>query len=105
MLVLRNCIAFELAGCAFPAGWRHAVFIGLLSMLGIGLLTPAVCGLSALAVLVEIGYSEEIWNANVALVVLSTISMAFVGPGAFSVDARLFGRRIVVSASSTDAVE
>jgi hypothetical protein len=102
LLILRNCIAVALAGCAFPVGWQHSMFLILLSMLCIGLLTPAICGVSALAVLFELGYSREIPNAQVALVVLSTVSLAFLGPGAFSVDARLFARRILVSTSSTD---
>lgn len=105
LFILRNCVAFELAGCAFPAGWQHTVFVAVLSMLSIGLLTPAVCGASALAVVVEFAYSREVPNANVALVVLSTWSLAVLGPGAFSVDARLFTRRIIVSTSSADGIE
>jgi hypothetical protein len=99
LLVLRNCIAFELAGCAFPAGGQHVLFIILLSMLGIGFLTPAVCGIAALAVAVELAKSIVILKVNVALIVLSTLAIAFLGPGAFSVDARLFARRVVVSTS------
>lgn len=104
LFVLRNCIAFQLAGCAFPVGWQHAVFIVLLGMLGIGLLTPVICGLAAVAVLVDLAYSREILNVSVAVVVLSTLSLGSLGPGAFSVDARLFARRIVVSTSSTDVI-
>jgi uncharacterized membrane protein YphA (DoxX/SURF4 family) len=103
LLVLRSCIAFELAGCAFPAGWKHAMFIILLSLLVVGLLTPAICGFTSFAVFIYIALSKEMPNANVTLVVLSALSLAFLGPGAFSVDARLFARRIVVSTSSTDA--
>ena len=104
LFVLRNCIAFELIGSAFRSGWQHAAFLFLLSMLCIGFLTPAICGLAALAVLVSLVDSREMLNANVALIVLSTLSLAFLGPGAFSVDARLFARRVVVSTSSNDSV-
>ena len=105
LLVLRNCLAFQLAGCAFPHGWQHALFIILLSALGLGFLTPAICGLAALAVFVGIAHSGEMPNANVALVVCSTVSLAFLGPGAFSVDARIFARRVVVSTSSNHAIK
>jgi hypothetical protein len=100
LFVLRNCIAVALAGCAFPAGWQHAVFVISLSMLCIGLLTPAVCVLAALAVLFELVRGRVIPNANVAVIVLSTLSLAVLGPGAYSIDARLFGRRVLLSTSS-----
>jgi hypothetical protein len=105
LLVLRNCIAFQLAGSVFPVGWHHVLFVVLLSMLCIGLLTPAICGLAVLAIAIQFVDSRDIRNANLALVVLSTLSLAFLGPGAFSVDARIFARRIVVSTSSTDVIE
>jgi uncharacterized membrane protein YphA (DoxX/SURF4 family) len=72
----------------------------LLSMLCLGFLTPAICGLAAAAVLFELPYSSVVSSSNVVLVVLSTLSLAFLGPGAFSVDARLFARRVVVSTSA-----
>jgi hypothetical protein len=103
LLVLRNCIAVALAGCAFATGWQHLVFVALLSMMCIGLLTPAVCGVSALAALAQLVYLGIAPNANVILIVLSTLSLAFLGPGAFSIDGRLFGRRMLVSTSSRDA--
>lgn len=103
LFVLRNCIAVALAGSAFPTGWQHSTFLVLLGMLCVGLLTPAVCVLAALAVLFELARSRGIPNATVSVVVLSTLSLAVLGPGAFSVDARLFGRRMLVSTSSSDS--
>ncbi len=102
LLVLRNCIAFQLAGCAFRAGWPHALFILSLSLLSIGFLTPAICGISAVAVLLDIVSSGEILKTTDALIALSSLSLCFLGPGAYSVDAIFFARRIVVSTSSTD---
>lgn len=99
LLVLRNCIAVALMGCAFPAGWQHSVFLILLSMLCIGLLTPAICVIGASAVLFELAYGRAVPNANIVVVVLSTMSLAVLGPGTFSVDAKLFGRRRLVSTS------
>ena len=104
LLVLRNCLAIALAGIVFPAGWQHIGFVALLSLLCIGFLTPAVCVIAAIFVLSNLLTLHVIQSAEPAIIVLSTLSLAVLGPGAFSVDGRLFGRRVVVSsaASSTD---
>ena len=99
LLVLRNCIAVALSGSAFPAGWQHGAFLALLSLLCIGLLTPAACLLSAVAVLLDQASTRDLQTANLIVIVLATVSFAFLGPGAFSVDARLFGRRLLMSTS------
>ena len=102
LFLLRNCIAVELSNCAFRAGWQHTVFLVLLSLLCIGFLTPAVCALAVVGVLFDLIWSREMPTAHAALVVLSTSALSFIGPGAFSVDARLFARRILVSSSPSD---
>jgi len=103
LFILRNCIAFVLAGCAFPVGWQHFVFVSLLGMLCIGLLTPAVCGLAVVGVLVQLAQSSKTPNATIIVIVLSSLSAAVLGPGAFSFDARLFGRRRLVSTSPSES--
>ena len=103
LLILRNCIAFSLAGCAFSVGGQHFLFLSLLSLLCIGLLTPAVCGIAVLAVLVEFASLKQIPNSSVVVILLSTFALAFLGPGAISVDSKLFGRRILVSTSSANS--
>ena len=102
LLVLRNCIALALYGMAFPTGWQHMIFLMLLAMLCVGLLTPAACVLAAATVLLDQQHLRDMHNANLAVVVLSALSLAILGPGAVSVDARLFGRRILVSTSADD---
>ena len=100
LLILRVCISIALAGLAFPTGWQHVAFLGLLGLLCAGLLTPIVCGVGAIAVLMDL---PEIRSGNVmalAIVVLSTLAYAFLGPGAYSVDAKLFGRRVLISTDS-----
>lgn len=99
LLVLRNCIAFSLTSYGFPTGWPHVLFLAVLSMLSLGLLTPAGCALAAMAVLAQAAYIGKLCDPNVIVIVLSTLSLAFLGPGAFSIDARLFGRRMLVSTS------
>jgi hypothetical protein len=95
--VLRVCIATALAGIAFPTGWKHLAFLALLSLLCLGLMTPAVCALAVIAVLLDLTHVSGINVVEVGIVLLSTSSYAFLGPGAYSIDARFFGRRVIVS--------
>ena len=100
LLILRNCIAAALAGIGFSTGWQHIAFMVLLGMLVIGMFTPVICGIASAVVLVNLLYSPHFDTRNIAVVVLSTLSLACLGPGAFSLDARLFGRRVLISTSS-----
>ncbi len=97
LLVLRCCLATALAGIALPGGAPHLAFLVLLSLLCLGLLTPVVCALAVIAVLLELPYLRGVGAADVGIVLLSTLAYAFLGPGAYSIDARLFGRRVIVS--------
>lgn len=102
LLVLRNCIAFALAGSAFPSGWQHAAYLLLLSMLCFGLFTPVVCGIAIAAILFNLAHSPA---ANIVVLALSTLSLALLGPGAFSIDGRMFGRRILISTASSNPAD
>jgi hypothetical protein len=102
LLVLRNCIAFALGGSAFPSGWQHAAYLLLLSMLCFGLFTPVVCGIAIAAILFNLAHSPAVSSANIVVLALSTLSLALLGPGAFSIDARMFGRRILISSASSN---
>jgi hypothetical protein len=97
LLILRCCIAVAMAGIAFPAGWEHTAFLVLLSLLCFGLLTPIVCITATLLALLDLPHLLAENVAQVIIVLLCTSSFAFLGPGAFSIDARLFARRIVLS--------
>jgi uncharacterized membrane protein YphA (DoxX/SURF4 family) len=82
--------------------------IGLLAILGgasilLGFLTPVVASLVGLVV-IGIGCSwfppvaRNLFDAALPTVLLVTIAAAvvFLGPGALSIDARLFGRRQII---------
>jgi hypothetical protein len=101
LLVLRNCIAIALAGSAFPVGWEHAAFLILLSMLCFGLFTPVICGIAVVAILFDLVHSPVVSSANIVILALSTLSLALLGPGAFSIDAKIFGRRVLISNASS----
>lgn len=92
MLLLRALVAASLVEQATVfSGWLiKALVLAGATLLLLGFLTPVVAvvtGLIALAV----AFSNF---DHVELVVLSGV-IALLGPGAFSIDARLFGRREV----------
>lgn len=97
LLVIRCCIAAALAGIAFPDGWRHVAFMVLLGMLCLGVFTPLVCPAATLAALLDLPHLLTENMIEVTIVLLCAFSFTFLGPGAFSIDARLFARRIVLS--------
>ena len=98
-------MAVALAGSAFSSGWQHTTFLILLGLLCVGLFTPVICGLAAAAVLLNLVYRADAHTAKTVVVALATLSLGILGPGAFSADARLFGRRIVISTSKSNLSE
>jgi hypothetical protein len=76
-----------------PAHW---IFLGLVALsLSIGFLVPilsVICGVFEVAALVGgAGHAPFIF-----LSVVNAAALALLGPGAYSLDARLFGRRVLV---------
>jgi hypothetical protein len=63
--------------------------------------TPIICGVAAVAVLIDLPAIRGGIGVSTVIVVLSTLAYAFLGPGAYSLDARLFGRRVLMSTDST----
>ena len=75
--------------------WIRATCSVLAFGLCVGVLTPYVC---ALCCVMELGsFSWLSWTeiAHQSFLVLVTASLAGLGPGAYSVDAKLFGRRVI----------
>ena len=93
---MRNCIldasvsipTWEIAGVAILAG---AFFVGVF--------TPVSCGLSALLQIFVVLRAHEA-NPLLAFSFCITAALFLLGPGAFSVDSRLFGRRLIVPSDS-----
>jgi len=102
LLILRFCAGGSLLMCAldhgqFPsAGWTTLGIGVILLLIGVGILTPIACTVSAvIEAFYELSsYGINQWQAIFALLV--TIALGMLGPGAFSIDARLFGRRLIV---------
>jgi hypothetical protein len=65
--------------------------------LAIGLLTPYLSFIVCLYALGNLlGAADRLYEMIFASVTLTSVALALLGPGAYSVDARLFGRRLVV---------
>ena len=93
-VALSLCLAMQSAYAGFPA---FAWLLGTLCFsLIIGLATPvlaACCALAGTYVLIRCGDSG--WPCA-GVSIAAAIALALLGPGAYSVDARLFGRKSVV---------
>jgi uncharacterized membrane protein YphA (DoxX/SURF4 family) len=97
---------FSVAGIFLYEFWTHfaprvsqwaslIVFVVALCV-GIGIFTPLLAVLICLA---DIYYLTQAGSGDAAIhiaAILNAVALAFLGPGAYSVDARLYGRRVVV---------
>lgn len=93
LLLLRFQIALQLIGGADSMNaslampdWMFIVLCLLSVCVGLGLLTPIVALIGAIGGVLLFGP---------LLAQLSLLALALLGPGAYAVDARLFGRRLV----------
>jgi len=99
LLLLRGSVAIAFVVASFrqePPGWLQATAIILAIGLLAGYLTPIV---AVAAVFVHafvwfgLGLDATTWAVVASL---DAVALALVGPGAYSIDAYLFGRRVVV---------
>ena len=106
LLLLRLSVAGSLTatllGSADPPAWMLFLAIVTSIGLGAGFLTRLLAGLSILAMANVV--TESVAPALVILNLADAIALAMIGPGAFSLDARLFGRRTVVVPASRDTI-
>jgi hypothetical protein len=105
LLVLRLSLAGSLIvtlGSVDPQPWL--LFLAIMTSIGLGagFLTRLMAGISILAMASVIPESGA--PALVILNLADAVALALIGPGAFSVDARLFGRRTVVLPASRDTI-
>jgi hypothetical protein len=99
LVLLRISVAAPmiLDACATPEempGWALGALVLLSATLSVGFLTP-MAALLALTVRVvgPAGWGDEVATC---MAILSALALALLGPGAYSIDAYRFGRRVVV---------
>jgi hypothetical protein len=105
LILLRVSVAATIFTEALPQGdtgtriWASAA-LGLLGLaVCLGLFTPVVsiaCCLVEVAMLLD---GKNLVSTPLFSSILIAASLGLLGPGAYSLDARMFGRRLVVSSS------
>ncbi len=102
LLILRLCAAGMLMHSAAPNEeiiiplWELAGTAVVALLLCIGLLTPLSCGLSG-CIQIALGFDpshRDLLDSLFSLLVI--LALFLLGPGGFSVDSRLFGRRLII---------
>ena len=96
LLLLRLSVAatlvLDVAGHAAPLEFWGALL--LVALLCIGFATPVA---SVLACVFQVAvFAMGPANGRVLVPALDAVALALLGPGAWSVDARMFGRRVIV---------
>jgi hypothetical protein len=105
LLLLRISAAAVLARCATDPAlsmqpWERAGLITLVGGFCLGAFTPIGCSISALIQALILVLTREPDPFQFAVSFCITASLFLLGPGAFSVDSRLFGRRLIVYTNS-----
>jgi len=105
LLLLRVAVAAMLASNILRADrpMNHlwvATGMGLLQLtLCLGLFTPLMCiTCCIIEITTLIGLKDTVFIPLLALI-LVTAALGMLGPGAYSLDARMFGRKLVISSS------
>jgi hypothetical protein len=105
LLLLRIGVGVLLLLKAFPDGdvtdpwWAVMGLVILAGALCIGIYTPVTCAISVLVQAAGFSSTRGESVGQLVCLVFISISIGLLGPGAFSVDALLFGRRLVPPAN------
>ena len=105
LLILRLCAAAMLVHNALTAdpmlpGWGTITLLVLVVALCIGFFTPAACIAAVLSEIVLLFWAARGDRFEVVSSVAVTGALLLLGPGAFSVDGRVFGRRRIFWSNS-----
>jgi len=77
----------------FPGSFTLLIFSA--SALCLGFVTPYVSAISCLMQLAAVGRPGNQLAVSIIISVANTAALGMLGPGAYSLDAKIFGRRVV----------
>lgn len=96
LLIMRLSLIAALFLHAPQAFWSRAIFLSIAVALGLGALTSTACLLFC-AAQVWLGIVAVRFDPTVPILSIPmAIALILLGPGAYSIDARIFGRRVIV---------
>jgi hypothetical protein len=108
LLLLRLAVAGSLLAItlsfASTTDWRQAIALFVAVALCVGVLARAFAVLSIVAAIYALAIGADS-SALALLHIVFAAALALTGPGAFSADARLFGRRRVILSGARDTSE
>jgi putative oxidoreductase len=103
LLILRFASGLSVAAAAHLAGdlagtaglLAHSAIGGVAVMIWIGLWTPLAAVAAAATQIIIIIFGHQ-FNSSLVVFAAMALSLAMLGPGAWSLDARLFGRKRII---------
>jgi uncharacterized membrane protein YphA (DoxX/SURF4 family) len=96
-MLVRNCVLD--ASVSIPT-WETAGVVILAGAFCIGVFTPVSCCISAALQTFVLLHIHEPNPFDFAFSFCVTVTLFLLGPGAFSLDSRLFGRRLIIRSGS-----
>jgi len=107
LLLLRLSVASAVLAAVYargqdPAGWLLVAAWLLALLLVVGLVTPLIAIIAVVAQLASVPALTGSLAIFIGTSVLNALALALLGPGAYSIDASRFGRRVVKLPSIDD---
>jgi hypothetical protein len=96
-MLFRNC--FLDATVSIPI-WEITAIAILAAAFLLGALTPVSCGISAVLQIFVLLRAHDPNALHFVFSICVTAALFLLGPGAYSLDSRLFGRRLIVRSDS-----
>ena len=108
LLLLRiSVVAFlNIVAANYKESFNLLVLVSVLLIsisLLIGFLTPVLCVIAAALVIVNIVVNPHAGSVLCGIAIANVTALGLLGPGAYSLDSKLFGRRVTIVRPRNDA--